>query len=67
LFYKNEGRKAEQILLNRLVSVGMRKLWREGLRGYIWCQYCVYMYLSRKMRPIETFPGMKGGEDKGEC
>jgi hypothetical protein len=25
------------------------------------------MYLSRKMRPIETFPGMKGGEDKGEC
>jgi hypothetical protein len=26
----------------------------------------VYTYVNGKMRPVETIPGMGGGEDKGE-
>jgi hypothetical protein len=25
------------------------------------------MYVNRKMRPVETIPGMGGGGSKGEC
>jgi hypothetical protein len=24
--------------------------------------FCVHMYVSGKMRPVETIPGMRGGE-----
>jgi hypothetical protein len=26
----------------------------------------VHIYINGKMRPVETIPGMGGGEDKGE-
>jgi hypothetical protein len=29
------------------------------------CKYCVHMYLNGKIIPVETTPGMGGG-DKGE-
>jgi hypothetical protein len=30
------------------------------------CRYYVHMYVNGKMRPVETIPGMKRWEDKGE-
>jgi hypothetical protein len=27
---------------------------------------CVHMYVNAKMLPVETTPGIRGGEDKGE-
>jgi hypothetical protein len=45
-------------------------LWKWG--GYkerVWegemVEYYVHMYENGKMRPVETFPGMGGGGDKG--
>jgi hypothetical protein len=32
----------------------------------MWYKYCVHMYENGKMRPVETIPGMRGGEDKGD-
>jgi hypothetical protein len=26
--------------------------------AWIWCKYCVHMYVNGKMRPVETIPGM---------
>jgi hypothetical protein len=34
--------------------------------GWIYCKYCVYMYVNEKIIPVETIPGMAEGEDKGE-
>jgi hypothetical protein len=33
---------------------------------WIWCKYCVYMYLDGKMRPVETIPGIReeGGKEE---
>jgi hypothetical protein len=36
----------------------------KGIGRLIWCKYCVHMYVSGKMIPAETIPGMGG--DKGE-
>jgi hypothetical protein len=36
-------------------------------RGCRWVnmdQYCVYLYVNGKMRPVETIPGMRGGRIK---
>jgi hypothetical protein len=32
----------------------------------MWCKYCVHMYVSREMRPVESIPGIGGERDKGE-
>jgi hypothetical protein len=32
------------------------------LKFTLWCKYCVHMFVNGKMRPIETIPGMGGGE-----
>jgi hypothetical protein len=31
----------------------------------MWCKYRVHMYVNGKMRPVETLPGIRGG-NKGE-
>jgi hypothetical protein len=41
-------------------------MWRMHVGGGIWCKYYVHIYVNRKMRPAETIPGMRGGEDKEE-
>jgi hypothetical protein len=41
-------------------------MWREGIGESIWCTYCKHTYVNRKMRPVETIPGMGGRRDKGE-
>jgi hypothetical protein len=46
--------------------MGERVYKERDLRGWIWWKY-VYMYVNRKMRPVETMPGMGGGGSKGEC
>jgi hypothetical protein len=46
--------------------MGERVYKERDLRGWIWWKY-VYMYVNRKMRPVETIPGMGGGGSKGEC
>jgi hypothetical protein len=37
----------------------------EGVGGvnmvHMYTIFCVHMYVSRKMRPVETIPGMRGG------
>jgi hypothetical protein len=32
----------------------------KSVGGWVWCKYCV-LYVSRKMRPVETIPGMGEG------
>jgi hypothetical protein len=59
-----ENRRAEEVLSGGMVTVGERRLWGKGIGGWIWCKYCVHMYVSRKMRPIETIPGIGGREIK---
>jgi hypothetical protein len=49
-----------------LVSVGRERMWWKGVGGWIWCKYCVHMYVNGEMRPIETLPGMGEGNNKGE-
>jgi hypothetical protein len=39
-------------------------MWGKGVEEWIWCKYCVYMYVNGKMRPVETRNG--GRNDKGE-
>jgi hypothetical protein len=35
-----------------------------GMRGWIWCKYCVHMYVNGKMRPVEIISGIGKGEIK---
>jgi hypothetical protein len=42
---------------------GGRRLGK-GVRGRIWCKYCVHMYVNGKITPIETIPGMGEGKIK---
>jgi hypothetical protein len=44
-----------------LVPVGGRR--GKGIRRYIWCKYCVHMYVNWKI-PIEIVPGIGGGDIK---
>jgi hypothetical protein len=46
-------------------------MWGKGVGGWIWCKYCVYMYVNGKMRPVETFQeleeeGIKENDGGGE-
>jgi hypothetical protein len=66
LFIKSENRRAEQVLSGGLVPVGEGRLWGEGVGGWIWSKYCVHVYVSGKMRPAETIPGMGGRGNKRE-
>jgi hypothetical protein len=34
----------------------------KGVGGWIWCKYCVHLYVNGKMRHVETVPGMGEGE-----
>jgi hypothetical protein len=36
------------------------------LGGWIWCKYCIYIYVNAKMIPVETILGIGGGGGKGE-
>jgi hypothetical protein len=38
--------------------MGGGKMWGKDVGGRIWCQYCLYMYVSGKMRTVKTIPGM---------
>jgi hypothetical protein len=42
-----------------VVLVGRR--WGKGVGVWIYCKYCVHMYVNGKMGPVETIPGMGGG------
>jgi hypothetical protein len=35
---------------------------RKGYRRVNMVEYYTHMYINGKMRPVETIPGMKGGE-----
>jgi hypothetical protein len=47
-----------------LVPVAGGRMWGNGEGGWIWCNYCVHICVNRKIRPVETIPGMGGGQDK---
>jgi hypothetical protein len=36
-----------------------------GIGGLIWCKQCIHTYVNAKMAPVETVPGIRGG-DGGE-
>jgi hypothetical protein len=38
----------------------------KGCIWEIWYKYYMHMYVNGKMRPVETVPGMRGGDDKAE-
>jgi hypothetical protein len=40
---------------------GVGRMWGKSVGGWIWCQYCVHMYVDGKMIPDETVPGMGEG------
>jgi hypothetical protein len=40
-------------------------MWGKGVGGCR-CKYRVHMYVSGKMRAVETIPGMREGGNKGE-
>jgi hypothetical protein len=54
-FTKQKGRTGPAL------GVGNRER-EEGVGGRISCRYCVYIYVNRKIIPVETIPGMQGGE-----
>jgi hypothetical protein len=46
--------------------VGEKRRWRKGVGQWIWCKFCVHMYVKGKMILVETIPGMGGGVNNGE-
>jgi hypothetical protein len=46
------------------VSLEISKI--KGVGGWIWCTYCVYMYVNGKMRPVDIITGIVGEGIKGE-
>jgi hypothetical protein len=38
----------------------------KGMGGWIWCKYCVHIYVNGKIRPVETIPVMREEGNKGE-
>jgi hypothetical protein len=50
---KTENRRSEQVLPG--VGTSGRRGGREGCGRY---KHCVYMYVNRKMTPVETVPGI---------
>jgi hypothetical protein len=57
-FTKSENRKMEKVLSGGIIPVGVggcgERLWKG--------EYCVHMYVSGKMRPVKTIPGMGEGK-----
>jgi hypothetical protein len=47
----------EKVLSSYLYTL-MRKARKQG----IWCKYCIHMYITGKMIPFETIPGIGVGE-----
>jgi hypothetical protein len=43
-----------------MVPVWRGIMWGKGIGGWIWYKYCIHMYVNRKLRPVETIPGMGG-------
>jgi hypothetical protein len=48
------------------VPVVRRRILGKGVRGWIWWEYSVHMYVKRKMIPAETVPRMGMGGIKEE-
>jgi hypothetical protein len=68
-FIRWKNRKAEQVLSGGIGNTGKRKGNCAG--GWIWCKYCVPMYVNGKMRPVKTIPkigerSIKENDGKGE-
>jgi hypothetical protein len=38
---------------------GRGRMWGKGVGGQIYCKCCEHMYINRKMRPVETVPGIR--------
>jgi hypothetical protein len=34
-------------------------MWGKGIRRFIWCKYCIHIYVNGKMRPVEIISGME--------
>jgi hypothetical protein len=47
--------------------VGRERRWGNSEGGWIWCKYCVHMYVNGKMRPVKTVTGMgeRGTKENG--
>jgi hypothetical protein len=61
---EQEGRKGS--CLGGENGTSLEGMWGKGVGGWIWCKYCVHMYVNVKMRPVETVLGMVGVGDKEE-
>jgi hypothetical protein len=60
-FTKTENRRIVGSCLGGLLPVGGRRMWGEGIGGWIWYKYCVHMYVNWKMRLVETVPRIGEG------
>jgi hypothetical protein len=56
-FYKIREQEGRIGPIWGLVPVGRGRMQGKGIGVWIWCKYCVHMYINRKMRPVETIPG----------
>jgi hypothetical protein len=65
-YVKLENRRAEQVCpwWRGLLPVGEGRRWGNAEARQICCKYCVYMYIKRKMIPVETIPGIGEREMK---
>jgi hypothetical protein len=45
VFFFNKNRRAELVLSGGLVPVGVGRTWVKGVGGWIWCKYCILMYV----------------------
>jgi hypothetical protein len=70
-FTKIKNKKSEQVPSVWLVPVGGGRMWGEGVGEWIWCKYCIHMYVNEKMKPVKLFQewgkwGIKANGGGGE-
>jgi hypothetical protein len=62
-FYKNKTGRQNRSCLGGGTSEREEDIRKEGQR-VIWYKYSVLMFVNGKTRPVETIPGIGGGEIK---
>jgi hypothetical protein len=61
MFNKVRDQEGKTGPVRGLVLLGGGRLWGNSIGGWICCKCFVYIYVNRKMIPVETIPRMGGG------
>jgi hypothetical protein len=60
LFLQNQRKRGQNRCFLKSAGIsggGGRR--RKGVGEWIWCKYCVHIYVNGKIRPVETIPGIE--------